>query len=365
MKKSKIVFTLLFVLSQAILGSQVFSQRYISKVIYADSLEKITNDIRNDKYGKISSLLIYHGHRIAYESYFGFTQASTLHPISSVTKSVTSLAVGICMDKGLIPSLDVKISDYFPAYKHIFDNDSLKQSITLKHLLEQTSGLKWDEWTIHYSYAGNPLIELSQNPENWIPIILQLPMDTIPGTKFNYNSACSDLIKKIVEKSSGQDFKMFVEENLLNPLGINKYHWDTYPNNGEPAWGGLSLTTRDMAKIGILVQEQGKWGSKRIISKEWINKSITQTIPADSIGYGYHWWIKPQYDSNPLVFAAGYGDQYVFIAPDKQLVVAINAKNFTDHKWKSDHNELIDRIIKSINLKIIAQESKLENRKTL
>jgi CubicO group peptidase (beta-lactamase class C family) len=284
---------------------------------------------------------------MVFEKYYGFAQSSTLHPISSVTKSITSLAVGICIDKGYIPSLDVKVHEYFPEYEQVFKNNELKKEITLRHLLTQTSGFEWDEWSVHYSYSGNPLIELTHNPVNWIPLILNLPLDSLPGAKFTYNSACSDIIKLIVSKASGQSFKDFVVENIFKKMNISLYNWDTYPNNGEPAWGGISLSTRDMAKIGILVINNGVWGSNRIVSKDWIDKSIQPTVKNDSLFYGYHWWIGSQPDGNLLVYAAGYGDQYVFIAPDKNLVIAINSKNFTDHVWDKKPKELIDRLISS------------------
>jgi hypothetical protein len=335
-----ILFTALVVL-----GSACYAQRAPRALFNPESLESLDADILKDKYGKISSLIIYHSNRIVLEKYYGFSQASTLHPISSVTKSITSIAVGVCIDKAIIPSLDVKIVDYFPEYKYIFEMDTRKKAITLKHLLNQTSGFLWDEWTIHYSYAGNPLIELSHISKNWIPIILGLPMETNPGEKFSYNSSCSDLIKEIISRSSGMNFKDFVEEYILKKLNISTYNWDTYPLNGEPAWGGLSLTTPDMAKIGILLHNKGKWGAQRIISEDWVNKSTSPNVLVDSIAYGYHWWVGKQPDGQPLIFAAGYGDQYVFIAPDKSIVVAVNARNFTDNKWSKDHNDLISRII--------------------
>ncbi len=310
-----------------------------------DSLKKINLDIRNDKYGKISSLVIYEGTSLVYENYYGFSQKSTLHQISSVTKSVTSIAVGVAIDMDSIPSLDVKIHNYFPEYDSIFLDNPLKREITLKHLLNQTAGFEWDEWEIHYSYAGNPLIELSQKSENWIPIILGLPMDSVPGEKFSYNSACSELIKEIISRATGVPFLHFVEEHVLNKLSVSEYHWDTYPENDVPAWGGLSLSTRDMAKIGLLVINQGYWATSQIVSDNWIATSVQPHSNSDSLSYGYHWWVTEQPDGNPLVFAAGYGDQYVFIAPDKNLVVAFNGKNFTDYKWEKNHIDLINRIL--------------------
>ncbi len=182
-------------------------------------------------------------------------------------------------------------------------------------------------------------------PGNWIPSILSLPMDSHPGEKFSYNSACSELIKEIISRSAGVPFRDFVEKNIFAKMNISPYHWDTYPDNNEPAWGGLSLTTRDMAKIGILMLKNGQWASQKVISEDWVTLSMLPASNADSLQYGLHWWVTEQPDGKPLVFAAGYGDQYVYIAPDKRLVVAVNAKNFTDHKWEKDQKDLIRRIL--------------------
>lgn len=346
MKLAVKIIVLLLTISTS-LNQILVAQRAPLNLFCTDTLEELNVDVRNDKYGKISSLIIYYNSRVVYEKYYGFSQSSTLHPISSVTKSITSLAVGVCIDKGIIPSLDVKIADYFTEYKDIFEKSSLKKDITLRNLLMQTSGFEWDEWTIHYSYAGNPLIEMSQLQQDWIPIILNLPMDSKPGEKFSYNSVCSDLIKIIIERSSGMEFKDFVDTYIFKKMNIAPFHWDTYPNNGVPAWGGLSLTTRDMAKIGILLLNHGVWAGKRIVSDEWIKQSISPMVNNDTIAYGYHWWVGSQPDGNPLIYAAGYGDQYVYIAPDKGLVVAFNGKNFTDHKWDKNHKDLIERILKA------------------
>ncbi|MDD2279296.1 MAG: serine hydrolase [Bacteroidales bacterium] len=331
-------------------GFSSFAQRAPHIFFNTDSIKLIDQDILNDKYGKISSLLVFKGSKLVHEKYFGFSQISTLHPISSVTKSITSIAVGICLDSGLIKSIDVPIHTYFPEYQSIFNADKAKEQITLRHLLGQTAGFNWDEWTIHYSYAGNPLVELSQNPDSWIPIVLSLPMDSTPGTKYTYNSACSDLIKEIVCRSTGMDFVDFIDEQIFKKLDIQHYHWDIYPGNGNPAWGGLSLTTRDMAKIGVLMLNKGQWRNRRVVSEEWVNLSTSKLVEANDIAYGLHWWVTPSDNPSHLFYAAGYGDQYIIVDTNKEVVIAINAKNFSDHKWDDDYKHLIKRILNAYAL---------------
>jgi CubicO group peptidase (beta-lactamase class C family) len=312
------------------------------------STEKVHLDILNGKYGKVSGVVVYKSNRIVFENYYGFSQPNTLHQISSVTKSITSIAVGICLDKGYIQSIKTPIYKYFPDYNFIFSKDSTKKLITIEHLLNQTSGFKWDEWTIHYSYAGNPLIELSHNPNNWMDIILRLPLSNAPGEVFTYNSCNSEILKEIVCRCSGRDFAQLLVEDLFLPLDIHNYYWEHYASNREPAWGGLSLTTRDMAKIGLLALNNGTYRGKQVVSAEWMSKSTKSLVDAGKVNYGLHWWVTMQPDGNTMIYAAGYGDQYIYILPDKAMVIAINAQNFTDFKFDKSIDNLVQELINAI-----------------
>ena len=140
--------------------SVMLSAQSVERVysIDTDSIKRISDDVRNGIYGKISSIIILSKSHILYEQYFGFNNSTTLHPISSVTKSVTSLVTGICIDKGFLKTIDTPIWKFFPEFKSIFDSDTIKKTITIRNLLNQTTGLAWDEWTSHYSDAVNALI---------------------------------------------------------------------------------------------------------------------------------------------------------------------------------------------------------------
>jgi len=316
--------------------------------INSDSLKRISEDVRNGEYGKISGIVVLSDSRIIFEQYFGFNNPNTIHPISSVTKSITSLITGICIDKGYLKSIDTPIWKFFPEYQSIFEKDTLKKRITIRNLLNQTTGLQWDEWTTHYSYAGNSLIELSQSNQNWVETTLKLNLDSKPNTKFSYNSGNSQVIDEILCKVTNHDFEWLVSNYLFAPLGIRSYHWDSYPINGIPAWGGLSLTTREMARFGTLVCDQGCWNGIQVVSNDWIAKSTAIESKNGKADYGLHWWVTSQPNGNPLIYAAGYGDQFIYIAPDKKIVIAINGQNFTDHKWPKDINSLIVKIFSSI-----------------
>jgi CubicO group peptidase (beta-lactamase class C family) len=316
--------------------------------INIDTLKAINEELRNGDYGKISGILIISKSKVIFEQYYGFNTPYTLHPISSVTKSITSLITGICIDKGFLKSIDIPIWKFFPEYKDIFEKDTTKKRITIRNVLNQTTGLHWDEWTTHYSYAGNALIEMSQTNQNWVESTLRLDVECKPNYKFIYNSGNSQIVSEILCKVSNHDFEWLVSNYLFKPLGIVKYNWDTYPINGVPAWGGLSLTTRDMARFGSLLCNQGCLNDTQIVSNEWLEQSTRIESKNGKADYGLHWWISNQPDGKPLIYAAGYGDQFIYVAPDKKIVIAINGQNFTDYKWPKVIDGLIKRIFLSI-----------------
>lgn len=314
-------------------------------------LKEIDGDIRNGSYGKITGLLILNSNgKIIHEKYYGFNSRSTLNQISSVTKSITSIMVGVCLEKGYINSLDTPVWEYFPEDSSIFAKDTLKKEITLRHLLTQTSGLKWDEWKFPYNYASNCFMVLLGTESNWVEKFFNLPIDTLPGTKFCYNSLASQVVAEVLSRASGLPFDGLTHKYLFEPLSIQSYSWESYPSNTSPAWGGIELTTLDMAKLGLIVINDGApWGN-RIVPESWVKLSTKKiTTITDNLGYGLNWWVGKQPDGNPLVYAAGYGDQYVYTVPDKGLVIAINAQNFSDYQWPKTIDELVKSILSSIS----------------
>lgn len=318
-----------------------------------DSIAKrINEDIRNNEYGKISGIVILNKNgNSLYENHFRFNNKNTLNQISSVGKSITSILVGIGLEKGYIESLNTPVYTYFPEYDSIFRHDPMKKLITINDLLTQTSGLKWEEWKYPYNYASNRLIATLESGDNWIEHFFNLPVETTPGTKFSYNSLATQVLAEILERTSGISFEELTNRFLFEPLMINDYKWEVYPNNSHPAWGGISLTTSDMAKLGLLVANHGKIRSTTIIDSAWIAKSTQWYVPYNStIGYAMHWWVEKDKTPTPLIYAAGYGDQYVYIVEDKEIVIAINAQNFTDYQWPQTIDDLILRLAEAVEI---------------
>jgi len=313
-------------------------------------LSELNDQIRQEQYGKVSGVVVLNmrGKPIV-EQYYGFKNRYSLNPISSVTKSITSIALGICIDRGLVASIDEPVAKYFPEYKKQFAENPDKKNITLRHFLNQTTGLKWGEWFYPYNYASNNLMALLESKENWIDHFFNLSVDTLAGVKFNYNSLSSQVIAEVVSRVSGMEFSQFVIENIFKPLNISSFSWDPYPNNPLPAWGGISMSTIDMAKIGLLMLNNGKYRNVQIVSASWVSNSIAiQSVYNQSTAYGLHWWIEHLTGEPLIYYAAGYGDQYVFVVPEKEIVIAINSQNFSDYRWPKPVIDIARTIAASI-----------------
>ena len=255
-----------------------------------------------------------------------------LHTIQSVSKSVTSALIGIAIERGEINGLNEKIAQYFPNHSSQFI-DPLKSKITIEDLLTMTAGIKWDESSHAYTNPMNNAASM-ENSNNWIDYILSLPMEYKPGEKFVYNSGITVLLSHILQEASGMHANEYAEKYLFNKLGIQDYFWKKTPNNLTDAEGGLYLSTRDFAKIGMLYLNDGRWNGSPVITNEWVELTMSPDtdIEESSRKYGYQWWLVP-YENNQekwMYSGSGYGGQYLLIVPEYQLVMVFNGWNIFD-----------------------------------
>lgn len=292
-------------------------------------INELTQKLDNGNFDRVDSLLIVKNNKLVYERYFRGYDAEKLHPVFSVTKSISSALIGIAIDKQFIKNVDVKIKDFFYDYKNI-DWAGEKKEITLKDVLTMTAGLKWNE-SVPYSNWENTHTQMA-NSRNWIDFVLNLPLIQKPGERFNYNTGTSNLMAIIIMQISEMGIDTFTQKYLFDPLGIIKSRWFRDPQ-GNPCSGGsnggLFLRPRDMAKIGLLFLNQGKWKGKTVISEEWINESTSKQ--RGNAQYGYLWWRGAGYFNNktiPYYFASGYGGQTIYVVPDLNLVVVMTSSYY-------------------------------------
>ena len=266
------------------------------------------------------SVVVVHRDLVVAEDYWWGSPIS-LHHDRSVTKSITSTLVGIAIDRGFIDSIDVRMVDYLPAT--LRPSDRAKDNILVRHLLTHTSGLRWDENAeiVDWISSSNPL-----------RYILNRPLVDTPGTDFNYSTAATHLLSAVLEEAVGVDIEVFADSYLFAPLGISSWRWERDPQ-GYPFGGhGVELRTEDMAKLGVLFLNYGRWGGEQVVPADWVRQATATHISGDSswgpvqrVSYGLLWWLASA-DEIDLYMALGWGGQFVVCVPALDLVVATNAR---------------------------------------
>ena len=342
-------------------------------------IDAITGDIAHGRYGLIDHFLVIKNGKVVadfqldqdYESiaedydttnhqynydhpdWHPYYRDTDLHTLQSVTKSITSAALGIAVDEGYIGGVEVPAMEIFDGYSQDMD-DPLRTSATLEDLLTMRSGITWNEMT-SYNDADNSCI-IMEASDNWIQYVLDQPMREEPGTLFDYNSGVSVLLGKIIQLKTGKRADAWTEEKLFKPIGINRYYWKITPKGEVDTEGGLYLSAYDLARIGYLFMNEGRWEDKQIVSKEWVTAS-TSSVVADirpdndrkDTGYGYQWWVPVKENHGTDVFAGnGYGGQFLQVVPEHDLIVVFNGWNIHERTELSSWLALRDRILPAL-----------------
>lgn len=307
-------------------------------------LAKMFERINSRSYRNNHSVLVVKNGKLIVEEYFPGRDSNgkyrefnreMRHEMHSVTKSVVGILAGIALDHGFISGVDEKVSTLFPEYGPLFA-DHARDDLRLKHLLTMSAGLSWDEWSHPYSDSRNDLAAMDAS-KDLIRYVLERPVAAKPGEKFAYSGGDSMLLGEIVNRRAGLATDQFAERHLFEPLGISDYKWWKYANGMVDAGGGLVLRPRDMAKIGSLFLNGGRWHGKQIVSEQWVKDSTINYIDARQFpswikadGYGYQWW-RRSFQVNgktiPSWHAAGRGGQFIFIFPSLETIAVFTSWN--------------------------------------
>ena len=285
-------------------------------------------------YPSIHSMLIIRNGKLLAEAYCrDKKERDQFHHIQSATKSITSLLIGIAIDKGLIESVNQTVYHFFPEY---FDNDIRKREITIHHVLTMETGLDFDN-DIH-------TVELFYSEGSSLEYVLRQNLIFSPGTDWYYGDGNPQLLSGIIQKVSGKTEEQFAIENLFTPLGINNYQWENHGDGLTFGAFGLWLTPRDMAKIGKLMVQNGVWNSEQIVSAEWIAESTRSQSSQHTYGYYWYPWVAQR-----TFYATGHGGQLIYVVRDKQLVVVITADSYSSSRaLSSNFSELFNDILAAI-----------------
>jgi CubicO group peptidase (beta-lactamase class C family) len=231
----------------------------------------------------------------------------------SASKSFTSAAVGFALREGLL-SLEERLVDAFPG-EIPPDPSPFLEEAQVRDLL--TMGLGQDR---AYLMAAE---RLGLDSGDWVRYSLALPFSARPGTVFTYNNVGPYLAGVLVQRRAGCDLVSYLVPRLFAPLGIRRPLWETDPAGYTFGAGGLFLSVSELAKFTLLYAARGNWQGKQILSPEWVEESTASHIDNGHEGYGYLFWRGPD---NSYRADGKYG-QFGIAAPDKGLVVAVNAES--------------------------------------
>jgi len=301
-------------------------------------IQELTNDIANEKFPKTNAVIIYKDQELIYEKYANGFNRNQKQYTASVSKTAGNILVGIAMQQGIIKDiesgiLDQSIYKIFPKYKDQIIKDSLKSKILFRHILSMTGGLQWDEKSFSYNDTRNDWIAAS-NSDDPIKYLLNKPMASEPGKIFNYNGGYSIMLSYLIENKTKNSALQFAKEYLFKPLNIKDFEWESISNGLTDTDGGLHLRPIDMAKLGQLYLNKGKWNGRQIVSKKWIEESIKEhIISAEMPNYGFQWWCGDfNYKGKKAFtyFASGMGGQKIFVFPEFNSVIVITHEVFNN-----------------------------------
>jgi Beta-lactamase len=277
-----------------------------------------------------------------------YYHGTELHSMQSVSKTVSSVIIGIAMRRGdFRAGLDTPVLKYFDVAR-VKNVDERKQRMTLRHVLTMTAGLAWTE-DVPYDDPRSDS-SLMEATDDWVQYVIDKPMAAEPGKVFDYSSGVSELLAHIFLKETGQDIDSYGEKYLFQPLKIEHF-WKKTPQGVVDTEGGLYLRGEDLAKIGYLYLHGGEWDDKHMLSKEWVQESVTPFIQAEEdYKYGYKWWLLPRKDSQQFVWMArGFGGQNLMVFPEEGLIVTFTAWDILG--TTDPEHEFVTRVLTAVRAK--------------
>ncbi len=309
------------------------------------------------------SILVVKNGKLVAEEYFARKNDPRPHHVQSITKSITSLLIGIAIDKGVIKSEKEVIKPYFPEY-FSKSHDERKQSITIEQLLTMTSRLNFADSPAHSPYENT---RHWQEPGSWKAYwyadnfydrALNVDLvETDDEIAMIYNTPACNLLTSVLKKSANMNTKEFADMYFFGPLGIKNYNWHHDSNYNYVGGHTIFIRPRDLARIGQMILDGGKYQGRQIVSASWLEKSfspyVSEFVKTDDgetgFDYGYLWWLG-EYQGYKYQFAWGHGGQFLFLIPHANTLVVTTA--YPDTTGLA-HWERSQKIIKGVMFKII------------
>jgi len=267
----------------------------------------------------LRGILVSHRGEIVLERYTDGAGADRATNVKSVSKSLLSVLVGIAIQEGHIRGVDQPVSEFFPAYFARNGVDPRKRRITLGHLLSMQSGLESTSFDQYGAWVNSP---------DWVRAALDQPMVDEPGGRMLYSTGSTHLVSAILTRATGKSTWAYANEKLAGPLGFRIRPWQRDPQGIFFGGNDMYLTPRQMLRFGEMWLAGGVYAGRQVVPAGWVRESMRSrtTSPFNGHGYGLGWWSKES-GGRRVVFAWGYGGQYVFVVPELEMVAVFVSRS--------------------------------------
>ncbi|GGG60967.1 serine hydrolase domain-containing protein [Epilithonimonas arachidiradicis] len=314
--------------------------------INQEKIRLLNQKIAENRFREITGIVMIKDDKLLLEEYFNGYGRDSLNDTRSVGKSFSSALMGIAIKDGYIKNENQTLKDFYDLKQ--FKNYSLKKdSVTLKSLLTMSSAFDGNDED--YDSAGNE--ENMYPTDNWVKFTLDLPMtENKIGKIWHYFTAGVVVTGDILDKSVPNGLKDYAEKKLFQPLGITNYKWQFTPQQKPSLAGGLRMRALDFAKFGQLYKNNGTWNGKKILDKNWIQKSFTNYFAdnKESESYGYLFWRKVYKVGNKSFESyqsSGNGGNKIIIFKDLPIVIVITAKAYNRPYAHSQADKIVQEYL--------------------
>ena len=317
----------------------------LGKVIYTSYNSLLPNDVPLDDYvegSKTAALIIIRNDSILYEKYNKNYQESSIFNTFSVTKSFITTMVGIAINEGLIKNVDQSITDYIP---ELLEKEGFGE-ITIRHLLEHTSGIKFSD-ARYNPFSDNARYYYTKNLRK---LVFKAELYESPGVETHYSSVNVQLLALILERATGTTLSSYLQEKIWQKIGMQyeaTWSLDNKRNNSfEKGFSCLNCRAIDLAKLGRLYLNNGVSDNKQILPQSFINEATKRgTTEGSCLDFHYNFRLGPkQYGS---YYARGLYGQLIYIYPKENIIIVrVGEKDLKYNPQFIDHVvlEIIDQI---------------------
>lgn len=266
---------------------------------------------------------------------------SSLHDVRSITKSVVGLLWGIADGEGVVPSIATPVLDLLPTLADLRNGG--RERITIRDLACMRSGLAWDE-SGGYGRWGNDERGLLWRGDR-ARYVFDRPMNAAPGQRFNYNGGLTTVLGLLLKERTGVDLQAYAARKLFAPLGVDRWEWVRDVRGRTRAYTGLRLRPRDLARIGRLMLDGGRWKGRQVVPEAWVRAALAPCVAGGE--YGYQWWSGSVWVRGSRIDwqgAIGNGGQALYIVPSLDLVVVTAAGEYNDGSIGRAQRYLLEQV---------------------